>query len=144
LSNDQSELQQLQEFSRRLCDDILKVTTKMDQVSNKMAQLSLSAPTAGGRDLDTLEMDISNKMRARDELSSQVTDWNEKLSSINNDVNKCTNAAAKAESNFRDVEERFRKEQEMSEKRRQLDATIMRCKDDERKVCDAFNTGKGT
>jgi len=87
-----------------------------------------------GRDLRTLEREIAKKMDKKDEISAKVTSLNKELSRINDKISQCTNLSAEAEKSYREMQERFLKEQEMYDKRNQLVESIRKCQHEEQNV----------
>lgn len=134
LKQDQDDLRQILELSRRLLDEASKIGRKMNQVESKRLTLSYSFSSAGGRDLRTLEHEVASKMQMKDELSASVSKLNRDLSVINEKMNQSTKLVTENERKLRDIEEKYSKEQDVNEKRNQLNESITKFQLDERRV----------
>jgi len=129
-----TELLQLLDTARRLRDDANKIFDKQEQVSSKRDELSIIAPSAAGKDLRTLENEVSSKIEQKDSLMSTISSLNKEASDLNNQISRLSNQASQAEKLVRDKEEKFAKEQEAITKKQQLNDAIANCNEEEKKV----------
>jgi len=145
LEQDQVDLRQILDVSRRLADEAGKIARKMDQVVAMRRKLSLSAPSAGGRDLRTLELELTQKMQAKDDLSAYVSRLNKELSALHDKVNQSSQLVVENEKKLREMEEKFVKEQEMNERRITLTEGLSKLQSEEARVrfhntvCNVFH-----
>ena len=134
LKQDQEDLRQIAILSKRLSDDADKINVKMKQVESKRSALSRKAPSAGGRDLRTLDQEIARKMQSRDEISASISKWYKELSAINDRVNDNSHYASESEKKLREAEEKYSRDQEMNEKRNQLQESHARLESEKDRV----------
>ena len=129
-----SELQQLQNVAKQFRNDAIKVSDKRHKISQSQNELSMMAPTANGKDLHTLERDLTKKSEDKDSLMNSITLNNKELSDLNNLISRASNQAQKAENAVREQEEKYAIEQKAILKKQELNATIMQRKEREGQV----------
>lgn len=129
-----SELQQLQNVAKQFRNDATKVSDKRHKISQSQNELSMMAPTANGKDLLTLERDLTKKHEEKDSMMNAITSLNAELSDINNQISRLSSKASIGEKAVRDMEEKYAVEQKTVDKKHELNATILKCKGDEGKV----------
>jgi len=139
LKRDNNELLQLQDLGRRLRDETDRISEKRTQIASRKDELSMNAPSANGKDLRTLEDEVSSKIERKDFLLSEITNLNKESARLNSDISKFSNQAAKAENLLKDKEEKFVQEQEAVSKKKDLNDDVSRYKDEEGKLRDQLN-----
>jgi len=128
------ELQELHDIAKQFRNDARKVSEKKARISEGENELSMIAPTANGKDLPTLERELSSKHEDKDLLTNGISSLNKELSDLNSRISRASNQASKAEKNVRDKEEKYAQEQKAVTKKQELNNAINDCKKMEEKL----------
>mmetsp|Transcript_6676 Transcript_6676/g.9616 ORF Transcript_6676/g.9616 Transcript_6676/m.9616 type:complete len:1419 (+) Transcript_6676:37-4293(+) len=136
LETDNMELQQLNDFARRLRDDAIKIADKKRQILSKQEDMALIAPSADGKNLRTLESELTSKTEEKDMLMNAIAELNRESGDINDNISRASNQASRAEKVARDKEERHAQEQKAIARKQELSDSISKHKEEENKLQD--------
>ena len=129
-----TKIEELHDAAKQFRNDARKVSEKKSKISEGQNDLSMLAPTANGKDLRTVEREISSKQEEKDFLTKGISTLNKELLDLNGRISRASNSASTAEKNVRDKEEKYAQEQKAVAKKQDLNKTITECKKMEEKV----------
>mmetsp|Transcript_9009 Transcript_9009/g.11264 ORF Transcript_9009/g.11264 Transcript_9009/m.11264 type:complete len:1428 (+) Transcript_9009:162-4445(+) len=136
LENQMNEIRALLPHVVRARDDGTRIESKREDVRSRKDKLSYMDPSGGGRDLKTVEDDLSKNTEKKDQLVKDISRKNSELSNLNNRISKSSKAASDADMRFRDVEGKYKKDQESSSRKQSLQETIEKCAREEKRLVD--------
>jgi chromosome segregation ATPase len=129
------ELRNYLDTSKRWTETASRVAEKRMQVNQKQTDLSMSTTDIGGRDLKTVENDVTEKSEKKDQYMDQISKLNKEMMGLNNIMSSLQAQATRTEKLARDKEEKFGSTQALQEKKVALNETMAKCTAEEDKVC---------
>ena len=131
---EESDLQQLQDAVKRMRDILLDISSKKNQITSKQDELSLIAPRASGKDMRTIERQHDSNSEEKDYLMKTISTLNKEAFDLNNEIQKVSLQATKAEKMVREKEDQFAQEQKANARRQELTTEINKATERENMV----------
>jgi chromosome segregation ATPase len=80
------DLRGLADATKRLAEDANRIVDKKIEINTKNNDLSVNTGVPGTRDLRTVERDMNNRMKEKDDLSSKINKCNKEMTLLNNKI----------------------------------------------------------
>ena len=139
IKSEVDELKELLEACRRWSGDASRISEKRMQIDQKKQDMSLETAFAG-RDLRTVEREISDQMEEKDNHMNRINRLNREMTTLNNRIATLSTQASNLDKIVREKEAKFAAAHKVEERKGQLVEQLSKMQEEDAKVCAFVGT----
>eukprot|EP00934_Nitzschia_sp_Nitz4_P008970 Nitzschia sp. Nitz4//scaffold260_size33533//17430//22260//NITZ4_007879-RA/size33533-augustus-gene-0.12-mRNA-1//1//CDS//3329544683//8960//frame0 len=124
----------LRDSVRRWAESANRLAEKRMQVKQKELDLHSATADTRGRDLKTVEKELSDRNELREQHINQINKLNKEMGALNNRINQVSGQASRMEQNVREKERKMAEESSLTQRKSELADIISNCAAQEKKL----------
>mmetsp|Transcript_5721 Transcript_5721/g.7155 ORF Transcript_5721/g.7155 Transcript_5721/m.7155 type:complete len:1412 (-) Transcript_5721:70-4305(-) len=139
LNLEHDEVQALLNDCLKMYDDAGKISEKQSRIAHLQRHLSVVAPSTDGRGVKQLEEDLNDRRDEKDRIQELIATLGKEMAKLNNRIGEAGRFRGDMERVARQKAERYKKDQEITEKKKELNERILHLVNEERKLQDQIS-----